>query len=125
MNHIILTEEQARVVSQTTDSVELRDPQGRTIALVKAMNPLLMEAILECKRRHASSEPRIPSADVQAHLQKLDEIRKREGMDREKMHDLLRRMRAGEAVSASRSIGSPRLRMPWRMSGSMPPIPRR
>ncbi len=98
MPQIILTEEQARVLEGTSESVEVRDPHGRILAFLRPLDPDLVETILECKRRLASSEPRISSEQVQAHLRKLEEIRQREGMDREKMLDLLRRLRAGEEV---------------------------
>jgi hypothetical protein len=61
-------------------------------------DPTLAETIRECERRLASTAPRVPSEQVQAHLRKLEEIRRREGMDRDRMLDLLRRMRAGEEV---------------------------
>jgi hypothetical protein len=99
MPHITLTEDQARVLTTSTESVEVRDPQGRILNFLKPLDPTLAATILECKRRLASSEPRIPSAQVQAHLRKLEEIREREGgMDRDRMLDLLRRMQAGEEV---------------------------
>jgi hypothetical protein len=98
MPQIVLTEEQARVVGASTESVEVLDPQGRIVAFLKPLDPALGEVIRECMRRLASSAPRIPSELVQAHLRTLEEIRQREGMDRDKMLDLLRRMRAGEEV---------------------------
>jgi hypothetical protein len=98
MPHIVLTEEQASVVAESTRDVEVLDPRGQILAFLKPLDPVLAETILECQRRHASSVPRIPSEQVQAHLRKLDEIRQREGMDRDKMLDLLRRMQAGEEV---------------------------
>jgi hypothetical protein len=78
--------------------VEVRNRQGRLLALLSPLDPDLADTILECKRRLASDEPRIPSEQVQAHLRRLEEIRRSEGMDRAKMLDLLRRMRAGEQV---------------------------
>jgi hypothetical protein len=98
MTQIVLTEEQARIVAGSTESVEVLDPEGCVLALLQPLDPDLRETIRECRRRHASSAPRIPSEQVRAHLRKLEEIRQREGMDREKMHDLLRRLRAGEEV---------------------------
>lgn len=98
MPQITLTEEQTRVLEGTSESVEVRDTNGRILAFLRRLDPALAETILECKRRLASSEPRIPSEQVQAHLRKLEDIRQREGMDRDKMLDLLRRLRAGEEV---------------------------
>jgi hypothetical protein len=96
MSHIVLTEEQVRAVVTASGAVEVRDTQGRILAFLQRLDPTLAETIVECKRRLASPGPRIPSEQVQAHLRKLEESRQREGMDREKMLDLLRRLRAGE-----------------------------
>ena len=98
MPQIVLTEEQACVVAESSQTLEVVDPRGRILAFLKPLDPVLAETILECQRRHASSAPRIPSEQVQAHFRKLEEIRQREGMDRDKMLDLLRRMQAGEEV---------------------------
>jgi hypothetical protein len=98
MPHIVLTEEQARIVEGASESVEVRDPQGRLRAFLKPLDPAIAEVVALCKRRHATSGPRIPSEEVQVHLRKLEEIRQREGMDEAKMLDLLRRMQAGEQV---------------------------
>jgi hypothetical protein len=98
MPQIVLTEEQARVVAASTESVEVIDPDGRIVSFLTPLDPRLAETIKECQRRHASSEPRIPSEQVQAHLRKLEEIRQCEGLDRDKMLELLRRLRAGEEV---------------------------
>jgi len=62
------------------------------------LDPVLAETIRECKRRLASSEPRIPSEQVRAHFRKLEEIRQRGSLDREGMLEVLRRLRAGEKV---------------------------
>jgi hypothetical protein len=98
MKHIILTAEQAQIVQQAKEPVEVRDDQGRTIAHLTLLDPADIELIELSKRRLASGGPRIPSAQVQAHLRRLEEIRQSEGMDEAKMRDLLRRMRAGEQV---------------------------
>jgi hypothetical protein len=98
MPHIVLTDEQARVISESTEPVDVFDPSGRILNFLKPLDPVLAETILECKRRLATSDSRIPSEDVQAHLRKLEEVRQREGMDREKMLQLLRQLRAGEPV---------------------------
>ncbi|HEY7154509.1 MAG TPA: hypothetical protein VH575_11165 [Gemmataceae bacterium] len=98
MPHIVLTEEQARVLAESKERVEVYDSQGRLMCFMDWFGTPLEEVIAECKRRQASGKPSIPSAQVQAHLRKLEEIRQREGMDEAKMWDLLRRMRAGEEV---------------------------
>lgn len=98
MPHIVLTEEQARVLAESKERIKVYDNQGRLMCLMDWFGTPLEDVIAECKRRQASGEPRIPSAQVQAHLRKLEEIRQREGMDEAKMWDLLRRMRAGKQV---------------------------
>jgi hypothetical protein len=98
MPHIILTEEQVRVLAESKEHIKVYDRDGRLMCFMDWCGRPLEDAITEYKRRQASGEPAIPSAQVQAHLRKLEEIRQREGMDEPKMRDLLRRMRAGEEV---------------------------
>jgi hypothetical protein len=98
MPHIVLTEEQAREFAEASGGVEVYDPEGRILGILERLDPRMAGTIVECKRRQAAPGPRIPSEQVQSHLRKLEEIRQREGMDRDKMLDLLRRMRAGEEV---------------------------
>ncbi len=98
MPRIVLTEEQARVLAESKGRVEVYDIHGRLMCFMDWLGEPLEEVIAECKRRQSSGKPGIPSAQVQAHLRKLEEIRQREGMDEAKMWDLLRRMRAGEEV---------------------------
>ena len=99
MSHIVLTEEQAQVVTQASESVEVRDPAGRKLAFLTVMSPQDAAVVLRYKQtRHLPKQPGIPAAQVQAHLRRLEEIRQQEGMDKAKMHDLLRRMQAGEEV---------------------------
>jgi hypothetical protein len=98
MPHITLTEEQARVVAGNSGSVEVLDPQGRLLAFLKALNPDLAETVRECKRRHASSDPRIPAENVEAMLRKFEEIEQGGGMTHEMMEDIVRRVQAGEPL---------------------------
>src|SRR5262245_15560662 len=98
MPHIVLTEDQVRVIAKATESVEVRDAQGRIHAFLQPLDPEEAAIIAEAKRRSRQSGPRIPSAQVHAHMQKLEEIAQREPLDEAKVRDLLRRMRAGEDV---------------------------
>lgn len=98
MPHIVLTEEQARILAQAQGPVAVRDPQGRTLASVTPFDPGEVEAIERSKQALAAGGPGIPSAEVQAHLRKLEEISRREELDEAKVLELLRRMRAGEEV---------------------------
>jgi len=98
MSHIVLSDEQAQVLKTTSDTVEVRDSQGRILALVKPLDRSLAETIQECKRLLASQGPRIPAARVQAFLRRLTETDQQEGINQEKMQELLRRAQAGESL---------------------------
>ncbi len=56
------------------------------------------EMILRSKESQAAGGPGVPSAQVQAHLRRLEEIATREQLDEARALDLVRRMRAGEEV---------------------------
>lgn len=113
MNHIVLNNQQAQVVLQANQPlegteqgtslarspappIEVRDEQGRTIGHLVPLSPEDIEAIAQSKRTRAAGGRRIPSAEVQSHLKRLEAIRATEGLDEPKMLELLRRMRAGE-----------------------------
>jgi hypothetical protein len=98
MPQIVLTEEQERVLAECKEHVKVYDRHGRLMCFMDWFGIPLEEVIAESKRRAASGEPGIPSAQVQAHFRRLEEIRQSEGMDLPKALDLLRRMRAGEQV---------------------------
>jgi hypothetical protein len=96
MPHIVLTPEQSRVLAEAGGTVEVRDAQGQVVSYLKRFTPDELEAILRHSARKGSTTPGIPSARVQAMLQKAHEIDDREGMTPEKMGELLRRTRAGQ-----------------------------
>jgi hypothetical protein len=98
MPQIVLTDQQARILQEANEPVEVRDSLGRIVSFLQPMDALDAEAI--ARHRSTRNEPRqtIPAAKVQAHLRRLEEIRQAEGMDDAKMRDLLRRMQAGEEV---------------------------
>jgi len=99
MQRIVLTEEQSRLLAESKDSVEVYDAQGQLVSFVKWFDPATAEVIAQhIRRRNLPRQPGIPSAQVHAHLRKLEEIRQREGMDEAKMKEILRRLRAGEEV---------------------------
>jgi hypothetical protein len=110
MPHIILTAEQARIALGAGEPVEVRDEQGRTVAHLNPLHPADVEAIEQSKRSRSAGGQRVPSDQVQAHLQRLGEVRQRGAMDEATMLDLLRRMRAGEQG-----------RIPSASNGSRPP----
>ena len=98
MPRIVLTEEQARVLAESKGRVEVYDAQGRLMCFMDWLGTPLEEIIAECKRRQASGKPGIPSERVRAMLRRLEEIERTEGLTREKVDDLLRRVKAGEAI---------------------------
>src|SRR5690349_4097752 len=94
MPHIVLTAEQARVLEQTTLTVEVRDEQGRVPARIPP--PSEEEIIERVKRNRVLNVPRYPAEEVEARLRRLDEIGKQEDLDEARVMDLLRRMRVGK-----------------------------
>ena len=96
MPFIVLNSEQARVLEQAVQPVEVRDEQGRILTRI----PPLSEAavVAEAKRRLAVKGPRYPAAEVEARFQKLEEISRHSNLGLAQVKDLLRRMRAGEEV---------------------------
>lgn len=99
MQRIQLSEEQSRILVEAKDNVEVYDSNGQLVSFMKWFEPMDAEAMARhLRQRGLPKEPGIPSAQVQAHLRKLEEIRQREGMDETKMRDILRRLRAGEEV---------------------------
>lgn len=98
MTHIVLTEEQVRILEQAAGPVELRDGRGRTVARSTPLDPREVEILARSRESLAAGGPGIPSAQVQAHLRKLEEISQREPVDEARALELLRRMRAGEEV---------------------------
>jgi hypothetical protein len=78
--------------------VEVRDARGRFCGVFSPVNPADADALAEVRQARAAGGPRIPAAQVQAHLRRLKEIRQTEAMDESRMLELLRRMQAGEEV---------------------------
>lgn len=101
MQRIQLTEEQSRILAEAKEgeSIEVYDAQGQLVSFLKRFHSEDALAVAQyLRRRGLPKQPGIPSAQVQAHLRKLEEIRQREGMDEAKMRDILRRLRAGDEV---------------------------
>src|SRR5947209_5917331 len=101
MQRIELTEEQSRSLAEAKEleNIKVYDAQGQLVSFLKRFHPEDLPVIAKhIRSRGLPKEPGIPSAQVQAHLRKLEEIRQREGMDEAKMRDLLRRLRAGVEV---------------------------
>jgi hypothetical protein len=99
MSQIVLTPEQSRILAQSAEPVEVIDDKGQLVTTIERLSPAERAALEQFRRNRALNVPRRPGAQVQEQLRKLEEIRQREGgMDEARMHDLLRRMRAGEEV---------------------------
>jgi hypothetical protein len=96
MTYIVLTDEQARILVQTSAVIELRDSNGGVLG--RTGPPSEEEIIARITQQRALNLPRYPAEEVESRLRKLQEIRDREGMDQDKMWDLLERMRKGEEV---------------------------
>jgi hypothetical protein len=94
MPHIVLSEEQVRVVAGAQEVVELHDPRGNVLARVV---PPGMEAefIAEVKRRLTSDQPRIPAGQVKATMLALEEAAAR-GLDEAHLRELYGRLREGK-----------------------------
>src|SRR5262249_39704537 len=99
MQRIVLTEEQARILAESKESVEVYDSNGQLVSFLKWFEPEDAEAVARhLRRRGLPKEPGIPSERVQAMLRRFEEIDRTEGMTREKMEEILRRVKAGEAI---------------------------
>jgi hypothetical protein len=96
MPHIVLTDEQARIVSSAVSAVELRDEKGTLLGRVPPPNE--EEIVARILARRGEARQCYPAAEVEARLRRLQEIADADGMTEAKMWDLLNRMRAGENV---------------------------
>jgi len=92
MPQIVLTDEQARVMADATEAVELRTQEGHLLARLAVP---FEDEIAKARRRLASSQPRWSGTQVQALFQRLSEIRDAEGMDGAKLRQLLAKFRSG------------------------------
>jgi hypothetical protein len=70
MHHIVVDDQQAKLISESTDSVEIRDPQGRHLGYVA--HGFTDEDIAVAKERRESDEPRYTTRQVLEHLQSLE-----------------------------------------------------
>src|SRR5437764_267820 len=87
MSHIVLTEEQARVLADAVKPVEVRDAQGKWFG---CLDPVEAEIIAEYKRRGKYNGPVFTSAQVRARLDALQkEWDRLGGFDREYAQKLL------------------------------------
>ena len=71
MPHIVVNEEQARIISETPECVEIRDQNGRHLGYVTP--GFSEEDIAIAKQRQASNQPRRTTQEVLEHLQSLEQ----------------------------------------------------
>jgi len=71
VNYIVLNNDQARILSESTDLVELRDQGGRHLGFVSP--GFTEEEIVVAKQRLDSSEPRYSTQEVLDHLRSLEQ----------------------------------------------------
>jgi hypothetical protein len=96
MPAIVLTEEQARIVSQAQAAIPVCDPNGNVLGHIEPLD-ITPEQIAEAKRRAASPGPWYTGEQVQARLRALQEEWERTGgYDQAHMHAFLDRLSAGE-----------------------------
>ncbi len=99
MQRITLTEEQSRILAESKNNVEVYDFKGQLVSFLKWFEPMEAEIVARhLRRRGLPKEPGIPSERVQAMLRRFEEIDRAEGMTPEKMAEILRRVKAGEAI---------------------------
>ncbi len=70
MDHIVVDDLQAKLISEATESVEIRDSRGRHLGYVA--RGFTDEDIAIAKARLASDQPRYTTQQVLEHLQSLE-----------------------------------------------------
>jgi hypothetical protein len=94
MAHIVLTEEQIRVVSEAKGPVEVLDPNGQLLASLVPFDAADIAALERYRQRKGKKGPSIPSERVQAFLRQLHDLEKADGLDETKVEELLRQIEA-------------------------------
>jgi hypothetical protein len=90
---LILTDEQAQILSRSFGPVKLVDANGKEVG--QAQPTLTPEMIAELKRRAASPGPWFTSKQLQARLRALEEEWQRTGgFDEQHMRELLAKLNA-------------------------------
>jgi hypothetical protein len=69
MTHIIVDDQQARLIAQTSEFIEIRDRAGQHLGYVA--HSFSAEDIELAKKRAASSEPRFTTKQIISHLETL------------------------------------------------------
>lgn len=71
MPHIIVDDQQAQIIAQSPNNLEIRDRQGRCLGYVA--HGFTDEDIALAKKRLASDEPRFTTQQVLDHLRSLEQ----------------------------------------------------
>ncbi len=71
MTHIVLNEEQARIVASALQPVQVRDGKGNVLGVIPPV--WTAEDIADAKRRLASNEPHYTTEQVLDYLRSLEE----------------------------------------------------
>ena len=71
MAHIVLNEDQTRIVASAGQPVEVRDPKGNVLGVIAPI--WTEEDLAEAKRILASDQPWHTTEQVLAHLRSLEE----------------------------------------------------
>jgi hypothetical protein len=95
----MLTEEQLRILRESKTAVTVVGPDDQPVASMRLLTPEDVELIALAKtRQHDPDEPCVPAERVHSFLLKLHEIEAREGIDADKVQEVLRRVKAGEPL---------------------------
>jgi hypothetical protein len=70
MQHIVVDDEQAKLIAETTDPVQIRDRRGKHLGYVA--HGFTEEDIAIAKQRAASDQPCYTTQEVLDHLQSLE-----------------------------------------------------
>jgi hypothetical protein len=102
---IMLSEEQAKLINETLEPIEFRDPQGRVLGkfingalepiefrdpqgrVLAKIHPVDLAAIERARRASASGSKSYPSKVVQAHMRALQDAADK-GMSQEQLWEL-------------------------------------
>ena len=71
MPHIVVDDQQAKIIAEAAQTVEIRDRQGNRLGYIA--HPFTDEDIAVAKRRLQSDEPRFTTREVFSHLRSLEQ----------------------------------------------------
>ncbi len=92
MKHIVLNDEQIRILSQAAGAVEARTPDGKCLGYIDfTFEEKIVE---ECKRLRESSKRSFSSQQVKAHFRALEEAAN-QGATEDQLWALLKQLQNG------------------------------